>query len=67
MMDDRVVTITIRKAFSPKPPATALDARAVAAVVLLIIAIVGAAVMWNANMEIRSYRRERLPVQVVRP
>lgn len=67
MMDDRVVTITIRKAFSPKPPATAKDARVVAAVVLLIIGFAMAAVMWNANMEIHSYRREVLPVQVVKP
>ena len=67
MMDDRVVTITIRKAFSPKPPRTALDARIVAAVALLIIGAVMAAVMWSANMEIRSYRREVLLVQVVQP
>ncbi len=66
-MDDRVVTITIRKVFSPKPPRTAVDARIVAAVVLLIIGIVMAGVMWSADMGIRSYRRETLPVRVVKP
>lgn len=65
-MNDRIVTITMRKAFSPKPPKTAPDARVVAAVTLLIIGLVMAAVMWNANMSIRSYRREALPVQAVR-
>lgn len=64
-MDDRVVTVTIRKLASSKPPKTTVDARAVAAVALLIIGIVMAVVMWNANMEIRSYPREQLPVQAV--
>lgn len=66
-MEGYKVTITMSKPTSRKPPRTLLDARAVAAVALIIIGLVMAAVMWSANMEIRSYQRERLPVQVVRP